>query len=164
MKRFLALALFALGTAVAAQVPSATDPPKYVLPPKNIVDVFDAEFLPQTMVSTNHQVLAMTKARAYPTIAELSQPMLRLAGTRVNSRTNGPFRASGLPGTGIYQITLKKIDGGAEVAVTMPPPARVSPVKFSPHGSRIAVFHTKDTGLELWGADAPARHAQPLVR
>ena len=131
MKRFIALALLALGSAVAAQVPSATDPPKYVLPPKHIVDVFDAEFLPQTTVSPNRQVIAMTKARAYPTIAELSQPMLRLAGARVNPRTNGPFRASGLAGTGIYSITLKRIAGGPGdnvTNVTMPPLARVSNV------------------------------------
>ena len=62
--------------------------------------------------------MALTKARAYPTIAELAQPMLRLAGSRVNPKTNGPHRASGLPGTGIYSITLKKIADGAEVNVT----------------------------------------------
>src|SRR5262245_39595128 len=99
---------------VSAQVPTAADAPKYALPPKNIVDVFDAEFLPQTMVSPNRQVVAMTSARAYPTIAELSQPMLRLAGARVNPKSNGPHRASGLPGTGIYAITLKKIADGSE--------------------------------------------------
>src|SRR5215510_7194719 len=98
MKRYIPFLLLALAPVVAAQVPTASDPPKYVLPPKPIVDVFDAEFLQQTTISPNHQWLAMTKARAYPTIAELSQPMLRLAGARVNPKTNGPFRASGLPG------------------------------------------------------------------
>ena len=82
-----------------AQVPTASDAPKYVLPPKAIVDAFDAEPLPQTMLSPNKQVVALTKARTYPTIAELSQPMYRLAGSRVNPKTNGPHRASGLPGT-----------------------------------------------------------------
>ena len=163
MKRILLFALLAVGPVVAAQVPSATDPPKYVLPPKNIVDLFDAEWLPQTTVSPNHQVLAMTKARAYPTIAELSQPMLRLAGARVNSRTNGPFRASGLPGTGIYQITLKKIAGGADVNVTMPAQARVSNVKFSPDGSKLAFLQTKDTGIELWIADVATGSAKAVV-
>src|SRR5439155_26019165 len=110
--RVVALAFLILAPALAAQVPSASDPPKYVLPPQNIVEVFDAELLPQTLVSPNHQAVAMTKARAYPTIAELSQPMLRLAGSRVNPKANGPHRASGLAGTGIYAITLKKIDGG----------------------------------------------------
>src|SRR5436190_2594741 len=136
--RVVALSLLILAPARAAQVPSASDPPKYVLPPKEIVDVFDAELLPQTLVSPNHQVVATTKARAYPTIAELSQPMLRLAGARVNPKANGPHRASGLPGAGVYSIVLKKIDGGAEVNVTMPPQARLSNVRFSPDGSRIA--------------------------
>src|SRR5438132_9131741 len=116
--RFVALAVLILAPALAAQVPSASDPPKYVLPPQNIVEVFDAELLPQTLVSPNHQVVAMTKARAYPTIAELSQPMLRLAGARVNPKANGPHRASGLPGTGIFAITLKKIDGGPGITDT----------------------------------------------
>src|SRR5689334_24717704 len=146
MKRFIALALVMVAPALAlrhapglaAQVPSAQDPPRYVLPPKPIVDVFDAEFLPQTLVSPNHQMLALTKARAYPTIAELSQPMLRLAGRRVNPKTNGPHRASGLPGTGIYAITLKRIADGGEIPVAVPPNARIANVKFSPDGNRLS--------------------------
>ena len=96
------------GPGVSAQVPTAFDPPQYVLPPKAIVDAFDAEPLPQTLLSPNKQVVALTKARTYPTIVELSQPMLRLAGSRVNPKTNGPHRASGLQGTGIYSIVMKK--------------------------------------------------------
>src|SRR5262249_41494416 len=111
----------------------------------------------------NRQVVALTKARAYPTIAELSQPMLRLAGARVNPRTNGPHRASGLAGTGIYSITLKKVDGGAETNVAMPPHARVSHVKFSPDGSRIAFLQTKDNAIELWIADGLTGSAKAVV-
>jgi dipeptidyl aminopeptidase/acylaminoacyl peptidase len=157
------LFLFRQSAGVFAQVPSASDAPRYVQPPSNIVQVFDAELLPQTLVSPNRQLLALTRARAYPTIAELSQPMLRLAGLRVNAKTNGPFRASGLPGTGIYAIALKKIDGGAETVVTMPPQARASHVKFSPDGSRIAFLQTKDTGIELWVADTATGSAKAIV-
>src|ERR1041385_3604268 len=89
--------------------------------------------------------------------------MYRLAGARINPKTNGPHRASGLPGTGITSIVLKKIDGGAETAVTMPPQARVSHVKFSPDGSRIAFLQTKDTGIELWVADAATGSAKAIV-
>lgn len=163
MKRVIALVLLALGSAVAAQVPSASDPPRYALPPQAIVDVFDAEFLPQTTVSPNRQVLAMTKARAYPTIAELSQPMLRLAGSRINPRTNGPHRASGLQGTGIYAVTLKRIADGAEVNVTVPPQAKISHVKFSPDGSRLSFLHTKDAAIELWVADTTTGAAKAIV-
>src|SRR4029453_1510059 len=136
---------------------------RYALPPQPIVDVFDAEFLPQTMVAPNRQMLAITKARAYPTIAELSQPMLRLAGSRVNPKTNGPPRASGLPGTGIYSIALKKIADGSEVTVTMPPQARVSHVKFSPDGSRLAFLQTRAPAIELWIAATANGSAKAVV-
>src|SRR5207247_11251842 len=109
-----------------AHVPAAADAPKYVMRPQHIVEAFDAEPLPQTMISPNRQALALLKARPYPAIAELSQPMLRLAGSRINPNTNGPHRSTGLPGTGIYAITLKKIADGAEVTVTVPPQARIS--------------------------------------
>jgi dipeptidyl aminopeptidase/acylaminoacyl peptidase len=145
------------------QVPSASDPPKYVLPPQHIVAAFDAEALPQTLLSPNKQVIALLKARPYPTIAELSQPMLRLAGLRVNPKTNGPHRASGLPGTGIYSITLKKIAGGAESNVTLPPQARISHVKFSQDGSRLAFLNTKDDAIELWVADGATGTAKAIA-
>jgi dipeptidyl aminopeptidase/acylaminoacyl peptidase len=161
--RLVLIASLLFAPALIAQVPSASDPPKYVLPPKAIVDVFDAELLPGAMANPNHQSILLTKARAYPTIAELSQPMLRLAGSRINGRTNGPFRASGLAGTGIYSLTLKKIEGGAEQAVTVPPQARISNVKFSPDGSRLAFLHTKDTGIELWIADGTTGSAKAVI-
>src|SRR3954452_10467347 len=79
-----------LAPALAAQVPGGPEPVRYMLPPQNVVDIFDAEALPQPTVSPNHQVLALTSAHQHPSIAELAQPMLRLAGSRVNPKTNGP--------------------------------------------------------------------------
>src|SRR5439155_23216386 len=152
------LRLLVLAPALVAQ-----ESQKYLLPPQNIIDVFDAEPPALISLSPNKQQMALTKARAYPTIAELSQPMLRLAGARVNPRSNGPHRASGLPGTGVYSIVLKKIERGAEVNVTMPPQARISHVKFSPDGSHIAFLQTKDTGIELWIADGLTGSAKAIV-
>src|SRR5215467_15310866 len=86
------------------QVPTAQEPLHYMQPPKNVVDVFDAEPLPQAMVSPNHQAMALISARQHPSIAELAQPMYRLAGTRINPKTNGP-RIGG----NIYAITVKTI-------------------------------------------------------
>ena len=161
--RLIVIAALLSAPALIAQVPTASDPPKYVLPPKPIVDVFDAELLPGTISNPNHQSILLTKARAYPTIAEMSQPMLRLAGARINAKTNGAFRDSGQPGNGIYSLTLKKIDGGAEVAITVPPQAKISHVEFSPDGSRLAFLQTKETGIELWVADTATGAAKAVV-
>src|SRR4051794_9194905 len=55
--RIIGLAVLILAPAVLAQVPAASDPPKYTLPPPHIVAAFDAEPLPQVLVSPNRQVL-----------------------------------------------------------------------------------------------------------
>ena len=158
LPRAVVLALLVVAPALVAQ-----ESQKYLLPPQNIIDVFDAEPPAQISVSPNKQQIALIKARAYPTIMELSQPMYRLAGARINPKTNGPHRASGLPGTGINSIVLKKIDGGAETTVTMPPQARISHVKFSPDGAHLAFLQTKDTGIELWIANAATGAAKAVV-
>jgi dipeptidyl aminopeptidase/acylaminoacyl peptidase len=144
-----------LAPALAAQVPDSQDPVRYMLPPKNVVDVFDAEPLPQAMVSPNHLLLALTSAHPHPSIAELAQPMLRLAGTRINPKTNGP-RVGG----NIYAITLKTIATGAETKVTLPPQPRVSNVRFSPDGLHLSFLNTKDSGVEVWVADAATGSAK----
>src|SRR5471032_3040223 len=89
--------------------------------------------------------------------------MLRLAGSRVNPKTNGPHRASGLPGTGIYAITLKRIADGSEVKVAVPPQARISHVNFSPDGSRLAFLNTTDDAVELWLADPSTGKASAVI-
>src|SRR5258706_13017187 len=84
----------------------------YAKPPKEVIDAFDAPPLPTAILSPSKQVIALTYRRGYPSIAELSRPMLRLAGLRVNPKTNGPHRTAG-----IYAISVKQISDGNEVKV-----------------------------------------------
>ena len=142
-----------LAPVLAAQVPVAQEPVHYMQPPKNVVDVFDAEPLPQATVSPNHQVMALISARQHPSIAELAQPMYRLAGARINPKTNGP-RVGG----SIYAITLKTIATGADTKVTLPPQPRVPNVRFPPDGSHRSFRNTKDAPIAGGVAD-PAQGA-----
>jgi dipeptidyl aminopeptidase/acylaminoacyl peptidase len=135
-----------------AQTPNA---PRYLTPPKEVVDAFDAPPLPAAILSPSKQVIALTYRRPYPTIAELSQPMLRLAGARVNPKTNGPQRTAN-----IYGITLKKISDGTETKVTAPPQANLSNIHFSPDGAHLSFLNTKPTGIELWIVDTATGRAR----
>ncbi|PYR55246.1 MAG: hypothetical protein DMF91_24780, partial [Acidobacteria bacterium] len=154
--RVVALLAVLFAPALFAQS-QGYEPPKYLLPPKAIVDAFDVAPLPQTMLSPNKQVLALTYRRAQPTITELAQPMLRIAGTRVNPKTYGPHRAALITG-----ITLKKVADGSEVKVTVPPQANVSNVKFSPDGAHLAFLNTKENGIDLWVADTATGSAKAI--
>jgi dipeptidyl aminopeptidase/acylaminoacyl peptidase len=127
----------------------------YLLPPKEIVEAFDAQPLPDAILSPSRTVMALTSRKAQPTIAALSQPMLRLAGARVNPKTFGPHR-----NPLIYAITLKKIADGSEVKVAVPPQANLSNVKFSHDGAKLAFLNTRADGIDLWIADVATGKAK----
>jgi dipeptidyl aminopeptidase/acylaminoacyl peptidase len=156
-KTKLAFATALIITTSAVLLGQTADKPRYLMPPREIIQAFDAPPLPQAILSPSRQVIALVWRKAYPTIAELSRPMLRLAGARVNPRTNGPHRAAE-----IYAITLKKIAGGSEVKINVPPQAIIQNVRFSPDGAHLSFLNTRDDRIELWVADTTTGRAKML--
>jgi len=153
---FICAAALIIATSIVLLAQTG-DPPRYQLPPKQVIDAFDAPPLPQALLSPSKKALALFYRRAYPTIAELSRPMLRLAGDRVNPKTNGPQR-TGL----VYGITLKRIADGSEVKVTVPAQANISNARFSPDGEHLSFLNTKPNGIELWVADTSTGKARMI--
>ena len=154
-KRKFAFATLLIITAAATGFAQTPEAPRYLMPPKEIVAAFDVQPLPAAMLSPTKQVIALTSRRVYPTIAELSQPVLRLAGARANPKTNGPQRT-----VNIFAITLKKIADGSELKVTVPPQANLSNLHFSPDGLHLSFLNTKDNGIELWVAETATGRAK----
>ena len=150
-----AFATLLIVTAAAMGFGQTPEGSRYLMPPKEVIDAFDAPPLPQAILSPTKQMMALTFRKAQPTIAELSQPMLRLAGARVNPKNNGPHRA-----TEIYAITLKKIADGSEVKVMLPPQANLANVRFSPDGAHLSFQNRKEDRIELWVADTATGRAK----
>jgi dipeptidyl aminopeptidase/acylaminoacyl peptidase len=150
--RLIALSLVCTAVSgLAAQAP-------YKLPPQLIVDILDAPPLPGASVSPDRQWLLLTEQRSMPSIAELAQPMLRLAGSRINPRTTGPQ----LPGP-ITGLVLKRVTDGAERRISVPAPAALSYVSWSPDSRLIAFVQTRDSGLALWVADPATGQTRALT-
>ena len=143
-----------LTAGLAAQAP-ATAPAGYLTPPKAIVDILDAAPLPNVVVSPTHEVMALLPRHSMPPIAEVSQPMLRLAGIRINPRTNGPHRV--IASTG---ITLRSTTGGTERTIAVPAGARIAGLSFSPNGKRFAFTNTRANGIDLYVADVATGQAR----
>jgi len=129
----------------------------YLLPPPDIVDILDAPPIPQVVVSPKGDTVALLSRPSMPSIAELAQPMLRLAGYRLNPRTNGPHRSAG-----ITRITLKNIGDGAEHAFDAPRETSLGPVEFSPDGSRLVFTLTRYNGIEVWLMEVATGNVRPL--
>ena len=88
---------------------------RYKTPPQVVTDMLDAPLLPAASVSPDRAWLVLADRASMPTIAELAEPMLRLAGARVNPRTNGPHRAARFTG-----LAFKRISDGTERRVSAP--------------------------------------------
>ena len=83
MKKMLIVLLLAAAMAPAAA--AFAQPPRleagYQLPPKVIVDILDAPPPPTAVVSPARDVMALLDRVSMPKIADLAEPMLRLAGS-----------------------------------------------------------------------------------
>jgi dipeptidyl aminopeptidase/acylaminoacyl peptidase len=141
------VAVAAVTTGLRAQSSPSTS--GYQLPPKLIADILDAAPTPAVIVGPNRQMVALLERRSMLGIAALAEPIHRIAGARINPRTNGRQQRAG---DGIA-ITLKAIPDGAEKRVVVPQNGNVGSLAFSPDGKHLAFTNTKANGIELWVAD-----------
>jgi hypothetical protein len=103
----LLLSIFAL-ILLFTQISSA----QYQKPPKEIEDILTAPAIPFTSISPAKDKIALFEPVRYPPISELAQPMLRLAGIRINPNTNAQHRQQYST-----KMTLKNISDGKETVV-----------------------------------------------
>lgn len=135
--------MVAVGSAAHA------DTARYQLPPQPIIDMVDAPAIPQTVLSPTNDWLMMLERPALPPIAEVAQPLLGLAGVRVNPRNNDGNRASAATAIRLVRIA----DRSEKTVAGIPTGARVGDIQWSPDGKRIAFTVAKDTHVELMIAE-----------
>lgn len=130
---------------------------QYKKPPKEIQDILDAPEIPFTSVSPAKDKVGLFQLLRYPPISELAQPMLRLAGLRINPNTNGSHRQ-------IYSVklTLKNIPDGKETVVNFPADAKIFSPTWSADGKYIAVGNITATGVELWIVETATAKARKI--
>src|SRR5262245_39915813 len=68
----------------------------YKKPPKDILDVLNAPAIPSAALSPAKDYVLLARSERYPPIADVSQPMLRLAGIRINPKSTSLRRLSNL--------------------------------------------------------------------
>ena len=93
----------------------------YKKPPKDVLEVLHALPTPRAIASPAHTHLLLVEPLRYPPIADLAQPMLRLAGLRINPATNGPHR-----GFWNKSMSLLRISDGVETRLQTPAGTRLS--------------------------------------
>ena len=129
----------------------------YQRAPKPIPDILDARPTPLVARSPKNDRLLVQDRLANPPIADLAQPMLRLAGIRINPATNGRHHPPRFTGLHIVNIA-----DGKQQDVKLPQNAYLSISDWSPDGQHFAFTHTGANGIELWLGDAATASAHRL--
>jgi dipeptidyl aminopeptidase/acylaminoacyl peptidase len=148
-------ALILLGCGL---VPLTAQTP-YQTPPDPIPAILDAPPLPLGSTGPNGEWLLLQERASMPPISELSQPMLRLAGSRINPATNG---TAGYRWT-LTGFRLKSLADGSERAIDAPD-GSLGFASWSPDGRWITFTNTLDDGIEQWVADARSGQARRVAR
>ena len=149
-----ALALIALAAVIA---PALTAQDGYRLPPQEIVDILDAPQAPGVAVSGDGNWLILSHRRNMPSLADLSQPMLRIGGRRINPATNGPFNPSLTTG-----FSIMKVADGSQRRVALPHEDGWVGASISPNGESFYMTRATSEGIELWLGEVESATAQQV--
>ncbi len=117
----------------------------YRQPPELVRDALRALPTPVVSVSPQRDYAIFLQPVRYPPIAEVAQPMLRLAGIRIDVHTNGmhlaPYYTS---------LLIRRLSDGQEIKVALPRDPKLGAPVWSPDGTRFAFTNTLADGIELW--------------
>ncbi len=139
------IALLLTTTAASAQTDTG-----YHRAPAAIAKALETPPTPGVAVSSDNTTLAILGRENLPSIANLSKPILRLGGYRIDPATNGQAEVRV---QWLNALSFKDIASGKTVVAKLPAGMRFASPDWSPDGSRLA-FYAQDTdGLSLWVAD-----------
>ncbi len=126
---------------------------EYQQPPEPIKSLILAPATPAVMVSPDGIWLAILERPEMPSIVELSQPELRIAGLRINPKNNGPSRARHYSG-----ITFRKTDEQLEFKFDeLKGEIQIDNIQWSPDSKKIAFTTIGDQGISLYVYDLETR-------
>ncbi|MDE2772188.1 MAG: S9 family peptidase, partial [Gemmatimonadota bacterium] len=104
----------------------------YQMPAAELAALVDAPVAPGISLSPDESVMLLTMRSSLPSIAEVAAPELRIAGLRINPRTNGPSRSR--PSNG---LAVRTLDGEERAVTGLPANPRIRNTRWSPNGSTV---------------------------
>jgi dipeptidyl aminopeptidase/acylaminoacyl peptidase len=146
---------------VSTHLPGQASDVNYLTPPADVAAAIDASMRPQPVVSPSGKLMALVTLRSIPSIDTLAQPMLRLAGRRINPQTNSEHFSYRSPA--VAKLVLKELPSGIERPVSLPAQGEFQWSRFSPNGAAIALTQASPAGMSLWIVDTASGKMRQLT-
>jgi dipeptidyl aminopeptidase/acylaminoacyl peptidase len=153
--------------AVAAPDPAPAAAPTvtgYDKPPKNVLDVLHAPSPPRPYLSPTSESILLVSWVDYPSITQVAEPYLKLAGVRLEPRTRRKHDTPGGYGVAACARSLSIVDvaSGNERPIALPPNGCADNFDWTADGKRFAFRNTSTNAVELWLGDAASASVRRL--
>ncbi len=151
MRKFLFLFLLVSSAKLFAQE-------GYKTPPKEIMDLILVKPTPNISIDDKAEWMLFSQSNSYPSIEELAQPELRIAGFRINPNNYAPSRQ-----TFINDLWFKNLSSNKEFKITgLPSPLMAGNISWSPNDKKIAFTHTTSSKVDLYVIDVATQKATKI--
>ena len=136
----------------------AQDAVTYQTPPKELADLLLAKPTPSVSVDSKGEWMLLIERNNYPSVEEMAQPELRIAGLRINPNNFSPSRQNF-----INNLTLKNIKSGKSYPISgLPKNLLAANVSWSPNEKKIAFTNNTSTLVELYVVDVLTQKANKI--
>jgi len=155
MRKLLLILLTGFSGAAVAQ-----DAISYQVPPKAIYDLVMAKPTPGVSFDDKGEWMLTLERSSMPSVEDLAQPELRIAGLRINPNNAGPSRSSYFT-----NIIIGNVKTGASFPVSgLPANLKAGNVQWSPNEDKFAFTQTGNNSIDLYVADIKTRKAVKINR
>lgn len=132
----------------------------YQLPPKDVADLLLAKPTPAVSIDDRGEWMLLSERNPYPTVEELGQPEIRIAGLRLNPANFSPSRQ-----VFVNNFKLKNIRSGKEVTITgLPQNLLATTISWSPADKKIAFLNTGASQVDLYVIDVATQKATKISK
>lgn len=150
--------IFIIAFVFCTNILFAQDAIEYQKPPKEIYDLVMAKPTPGVTFDSKGQNMIILERSSMPTVEELAQPELRIAGLRINPNNFGPSRT-----TYFTSITIKDIKSGTESPVKgLPANLKAGNLQWSPNEDKAAFTHYTNTTIDMYVIDIKTHAATKI--
>ncbi|MGB5007573.1 MAG: prolyl oligopeptidase family serine peptidase [Ferruginibacter sp.] len=144
MKNFIFIFMLFISNSIFAQ-----DAIEYQTPPKEIYDLVMAKPTPGVSFDSKGQYMLILERSDMPSVEDLAQPELRIAGLRINPNNFGPSRSAYTT-----NIIIKDVKSGTEYNIIgLPANLKASNLQWSPNEDKAAFTNTTNTAVDIYVID-----------
>lgn len=118
----------------------------YQRPPKEILELADFERAPSLLMDSKKTHMLFMYRNTYKSLADLSETEMKLAGLRINPKTNISSEVTYV--NNVKYKTLREVE--AKQVTGLPDDAKLSYFTWSPDETKVAFTNTTEAGVELW--------------